>query len=130
MAIAPDFKAAAYNINCVLNGLSHQWCDGEEPDAACFRTSVEALRESALLSYLETTNAPLARALDNAFYAVQVGKETATDMFSTALRRVVSEVPEIAAHAVDFGTYCSELSANKGRAYAGQPMRDPNLRAV
>lgn len=130
MAIAPDFKTAAYNINCILNGLSHQWCDGEEPDARCFRSAVNALRESALLPYLQTAHPPLGRALDNAFYAVQHGKDTATEMFSDALRRVVRDVPEIAAHAVDFNAYCSGLSENKARAYAGQPWRDPNLRAA
>ena len=130
MAIAPDFKAAAYNINRILNGPSHQWCDGEEPDAACFKPSVDALRDSELLPYLQTVNAPLARALDHGFYAVQHGKESATEIFSAALRRVVNEVPEVAAHAVDFSTYCGELSANRGRFYAGVPMRDPNLRAA
>lgn len=129
MAIALDFKTAAYNINCVLNGLSHQWCDGEEPDARCFKSSVDALRDSGLLPHLRESNMPLARALEHAFYAVEHGKDTATALFSDALRRVVKDVPGIAEHTVDFSAYCSELSANRARFYSGVPMRDPNLRA-
>jgi hypothetical protein len=130
MTMIPDFKAAAYNISCVLNGLQHQWCDGEEPDARCFNSSVVALRESALLPYLRDVNPPLARALDHAFYAVQYGKETATELFSDALRRVVRDVPQIAAHTVDFNAYCNGLGKNKAAVYGRGVWRDPNLRAA
>lgn len=130
MTITPDFKQAAYNINCVLNGLQHQWCDGEVPDVRCFNTAVKALRDSELLPYLAVTNAPLARALDHAFYAAEYGKETATELFSDALRRVVRDVPQISAHAVDFGAYCDGMTRNKASAYNGGVWRDPNLRAA
>jgi hypothetical protein len=50
-------------------------------------------------------------------------------LFAAALTRVAREVPAVAAHHVDFGAYCQELSKNRARAFAGTPMRDPNLRA-
>jgi hypothetical protein len=130
MAITPDFKAAAYNINCVLNGTQHQWCDGQPVDVQDFKRDIDALRASGLVPYLNTVNAPLARALNDAFDAVDRKKDTATKIFTDALTRVVAEVPQIAEHSVDFGAYCSTLSRNKGRIYAGQKILDPNLRAA
>lgn len=130
MAITPDFKAAAYNINCVLNGVQHQWCDGQPLDVQDFKRDIAALRDSGLVQHLQSVNAPLARTLVDALDAVAHKKDTATQIFTEALTRVVREVPQIAEHSVDFGTYCRTLSANKGRIYAGQKIVDPNLRAA
>ena len=129
MALAPDFKLAAYHINRVLNGLSHQWCDGDEQDVAAFRKDLDALR-GTLLPFLCAANAPLGRALADALQAVDDGKAQKNEIVSEALARIGSQLPQIAAYRVDFGDYCSALSENKGRAYVGKPPRDPNLRAA
>ncbi len=130
MAITPDFKAAAYNINCVLNGTQHQWCDGQPVDVQDFKRDIAALRDSGLVPYLQAVNAPLARTLVEALGAVERKKDNATRIFTEALTRVVSEVPDIAEHSVDFNAYCRTLSANKGRIYGGQKILDPNLRVA
>lgn len=128
MAITLDFKAAAYHINRVLNGLQHQWCDDGHSDIRDFNSSVEALRDSGLPGYVHDIDSSTGRALDYAYAALESGKPTATSLFTEALTRVVAAVPEIAEHAVDFTAYCGVLAANKGRVYSRQPLHDPNIR--
>ncbi|MBU0800667.1 MAG: hypothetical protein KKA05_06645 [Alphaproteobacteria bacterium] len=129
MAITPDFQKAAYNINCILNGLQHQWCDGEETGPAAYPSALATLRND-LLPYLQSVNAPLGRALGDALQAVDDGKPTATAIVQEALTRISADMPDIAAHRVDFATYSGTLSSNRGQAYVGGKMRDPNLRVA
>ena len=129
MALSPDFKQAAYHINRVLNGLSHQWCDGDVQDVAAFRTDLDELR-GALLPFLHAAHAPLGRALGDALQAVDDGKAQKNEIVAEALTRIAGALPQIAMHRVDFGAYSSALSENKGRVYAGEKPRDPNLRVA
>lgn len=129
MAITPDFKAAAYNINCILNGLMHEWCDGRPRDIQDFATNINALRDFAGSDYLAARHPAQAQALREAFIAVENGGDREGEKFSAALDSVVRAVPEIAAHHVSFSAYSGIVSSNRARVLAnGGTYPDPNLR--
>lgn len=128
MSLTPDFRAAAYHINCVLNGLLHQWCDEPPPvSVAPYRRHFTELRET-LLPYLETHNPPFARALADALQAVEDGKGAAVAIVQEALTRIADNMPEIGEHRVDFSAYSAILSENKAKARLGVPLRNPNIK--
>lgn len=127
MSIQPDFAKAAYHINCVLNGLSHQWCDESVQDILTFERNLDALRAD-LLPYFEKENEPMARALRDALQAVADGKDDAIGIVSEGLHRIGQQVGEITPHIVSFQQYCDTLTYNRCRAFTDKPFRDPNLR--
>jgi DNA-directed RNA polymerase specialized sigma24 family protein len=128
MSLTPNFRAAAYHINCVLNGMQHQWCDEPPPVTVDgYQRHFNELREE-LLPYLAAHNPPLARALTDALQAVEDGKSAAPEIVQEALERIAAQMPEIHEHRVDFATYCGILSENRAKARLGIRMRNPNIK--
>lgn len=128
MSIIPDFRAAAYHINCVLNGLTAQWCDEPGPVTIDpYQRHLEELR-TELLPYLEKNNPDFARALADALQAVADGKGAAVEIVREALNRIGENMPPIKEHRVDFSTYSAILSDNRAKAALGIRMRNPNIK--
>lgn len=128
MNMTPDFRAAAYRINRILNGMQQEWHDeGTSPPIAAYRQHLYELGEH-ILPYLRDRDAGLARGLEDVLQYAADDKPSAMTLVYDTLRHICTAIPELAVYLVDFDEYCLNLHENKSRALLGLPWRDPNMR--